>query len=94
MESLEVLDVSQNKIDKIASQGITFLMENATSLNYVDFTAMNLTPGSNTSTKLLTKSEATFIILSSISLNSKLGNIEVDISENNLGEEGASSLAR
>eukprot|EP01114_Cavostelium_apophysatum_P016774 TRINITY_DN4838_c0_g1_i1.p1 TRINITY_DN4838_c0_g1~~TRINITY_DN4838_c0_g1_i1.p1 ORF type:complete len:762 (+),score=166.73 TRINITY_DN4838_c0_g1_i1:103-2388(+) len=82
LDTLEVLDISMNKIDKAASQSLVFILENSPCLSSLVLADCSITP------------EIAFVLISSISLNGKLKHLELDLSRNQLGLEGAQQISK
>jgi Ran GTPase-activating protein (RanGAP) involved in mRNA processing and transport len=82
LNTLEVLDISDHKIDKIASQAIVFVMENSPCLRSLNLAKCHISP------------DVALVLLNSVANNADLRAVEIDLSENELGVEGASAISK
>jgi len=82
LDTLEVLDIADNKLEKIASQALVFVLENTSCLKSLVLSSCKITP------------EITFVLLSSASNNPKMKDLEIDLSNNDLGNDGGASIAK
>lgn len=83
IETIEMLDLSYNKISRLGVQALITLAEKTKSLNCLKLNNCSLP------SKLFP-----FQIITSLGMNSKISGVEIDLSFNNLGADGISGIVQ